>query len=252
MTEILHNGNKYGGGQSKRESNSFYGKLPMTDSQRTHSDMREGLAIQMSAHLSAIVRKPSSTFWETANSVWMTLINPLYYFIFFSFDLQEWLQWNGSNEPGTTRMHKWKWQKLFGHVCWRLWKNRCQKVFEGKGDQPRSIIHSCLHQMMEETVNGKYKHQILNITERPNTRWIAPPEGFLRLDVDGSRNQEGYATCGGVIRDHLGRWLIGYQHKVGLGTIVEAEIQAIISGINICKNNGLKNIKLFSDSSEAL
>ncbi|WMV35331.1 hypothetical protein MTR67_028716 [Solanum verrucosum] len=45
--------------------------------------------------------------------------------------------------------------------------------------------------------------------------WHRAPEGMLKLNIDGSFDQNSkMGGTGGVIRDHLGSWIAGFSCKV--------------------------------------
>ena len=115
-----------------------------------------------------------------------------------------------------------------------------------------AVVHKCIHHLQEGVENGCYRHQIFRIHERAGTKWQPPPQGYVRVDVDGSRTNRGEAACGGVIRDYMGNWVYGFQQKLGYMTSTAAEIQAIHNGLQICAHLGLTKIMLYSDSTEAI
>ncbi|XP_028766926.1 uncharacterized protein LOC114724686 [Neltuma alba] len=98
---------------------------------------------------------------------------------------------------------------------------------------------------------GKYKHQIFNFSDREETVWKAPPQGYLRLDTDASVNHEQKATGGGIIRDSYGQWILGYQCKLGYAQSTTAELHTLRQGLQCCQQYGLKNVIAYTDSMEA-
>ncbi|KAL6196833.1 hypothetical protein ACLB2K_032446 [Fragaria x ananassa] len=51
--------------------------------------------------------------------------------------------------------------------------------------------------------------------------WCKPPENFYKLDIDGSRSSSsGCIGAGGVLRDHLGIWIDGFQVNLGTGELM--------------------------------
>ena len=43
-------------------------------------------------------------------------------------------------------------------------------------------------------------------------RWERPPQGWMKLNIDGSANgNPGLAGCGGVIRDDARRWIVVFE-----------------------------------------
>lgn len=190
---------------------------------------------------------------EIARNIWKELINPNFSTAFFSVPLQVWLNYNGRNNPGGSLATRWPWKKVFGMICWTLWKHRCRKVFDNKQDPPETLLQKCLHCLHEELLDGKYSHIISATPTRNQTRWQPPLDDYIRLDVDAAYNQDKVAASGGILRDQSGSWRCGFQQRFGvLLCNTEAEFMAIRIGLQVCKDRGFRKIKLFSDSIEAL
>ncbi|XP_062013929.1 uncharacterized protein LOC133730329 [Rosa rugosa] len=79
--------------------------------------------------------------------------------------------------------------------------------------------------------------------------WTRPPEGFYKLNVDGTRiASSGMIGAGGVIRDHIGNWIIGFQINLGIGAILDAEAWGLYYGLKIARNLLISNLEIESDS----
>ncbi|XP_073051343.1 uncharacterized protein [Primulina eburnea] len=65
-------------------------------------------------------------------------------------------------------------------------------------------------------------------------RWLRPPVGCFKLNVDGSsRGSPGDSTVGGVVRDSSGQVLVSFSEFIGVGTNIRAELWAIWRGLLI-------------------
>ncbi|XP_073047522.1 uncharacterized protein [Primulina eburnea] len=65
-------------------------------------------------------------------------------------------------------------------------------------------------------------------------RWLRPPVGCFKLNVDGSsRGSPGASTIGGVVRDSSGQVLVSFSEFIGVGTNIRAELWAIWRGLLI-------------------
>ena len=98
-----------------------------------------------------------------------------------------------------------------------------------------------------------YKHKIFQFSSRENSCWEKPPLGYVRVDVDGSKDIQAQGACGGTVRDSSGKWILGFQQHIGhclFSTM--AEIYAIKAGLQICRTRGFTKVKLYSDSLEAI
>ncbi|XP_075499183.1 uncharacterized protein LOC142537561 [Primulina tabacum] len=61
-------------------------------------------------------------------------------------------------------------------------------------------------------------------------RWLCPPPGCFKLNVDGSsRGNPGESSVGGVVRDSSGRVVLSFSEFIGVGTNVRAELWAVLS-----------------------
>ncbi|KAK4272272.1 hypothetical protein QN277_020854 [Acacia crassicarpa] len=79
-----------------------------------------------------------------------------------------------------------------------------------------------------------------------------PPVNTVRIDVDESIRQHHQAACGGVLRNSQGEWLMGYHKTLGLRSIIEAEIYAILLGFQIGLQMNFQRIVIYSDSLDAI
>lgn len=79
---------------------------------------------------------------------------------------------------------------------------------------------------------------------------MLPPEGFFKLNSDGSV-LENSAAAGGIIRDQLGGWVSGFSMNIGTATIIDSELWGIRQGIFQALQLGIKKLVVESDSKEA-
>jgi len=83
--------------------------------------------------------------------------------------------------------------------------------------------------------------------------WIPPPEGTLKLNIDGSFLED--ISClgaGGVVRNHDGDWIAGFSHYKARGDALLAELRAIQIGLDFCSKKCYVNIICESDCLEAV
>ena len=83
-------------------------------------------------------------------------------------------------------------------------------------------------------------------------RWIKPPLGHFKLNVDGSRDGAGIIGAGGVVRDCSGNWIQGFSHHIGFGEVIQAEIWGIYIGLKMAADLQLKHLLVESDSAIAI
>ncbi|OMP00857.1 hypothetical protein COLO4_12315 [Corchorus olitorius] len=83
--------------------------------------------------------------------------------------------------------------------------------------------------------------------------WDKPPEGWAKLNTDGSWNQASDdAAIGGVIRGHCGEWIIGFSQAIGKCSIDMAELWAIQQGISLAWSRGIRALEVESDSATSI
>lgn len=83
--------------------------------------------------------------------------------------------------------------------------------------------------------------------------WFVLDAGKLKLNTDGcSKGVPGQERYGGLLRDVAGTWLWGYYGKIGHCTSLEMELWAIYRGLTILLQKGTKDVKIESDSKQAI
>lgn len=104
------------------------------------------------------------------------------------------------------------------------------------------------------TLLQQHSLEIMGITDRWITkkkglwcRWDRPPEGFYKLNVDGSSTVNG-STGGGIIRDHNGVSIVAFSTHYGMGTNNTAEFTALQEGLQLCREWTITNVMIESDS----
>lgn len=84
-------------------------------------------------------------------------------------------------------------------------------------------------------------------------RWTPPEFGTLKINVDGSSlGNPGNAGFEGVICDHLGRWVLGFNGSIGVGTNILVELQAFYHGLCLSWQQGWRSVVFESDLLEAI
>lgn len=75
----------------------------------------------------------------------------------------------------------------------------------------------------------------------------------MKLNVDGNVSKShGKAMYGGLLRDHDGTWIAGFNDSPGMVDIIMAELKAIQMGFCLAWQRGFHNIVCESDSMEAI
>ncbi|XP_074323936.1 uncharacterized protein LOC141660852 [Apium graveolens] len=85
---------------------------------------------------------------------------------------------------------------------------------------------------------------------RTATKWQAPREGRLKVNVD-AHVVAGcpWFSCGLVLRNHAGKFIRARTHKfIGAVPVIEAEVTGVWEAIKWVKSLGLQNVDIESDS----
>ncbi|KAL6213887.1 hypothetical protein ACLB2K_013326 [Fragaria x ananassa] len=78
--------------------------------------------------------------------------------------------------------------------------------------------------------------------------WKKPPDVFSKLNVDGiGVSPIGNIGAGGVIRNHYGDWISGFQISLGVGEILDAEAWDHFQGLKLAASLNIKNLIIESD-----
>ncbi|KAK9042626.1 hypothetical protein V6N11_017693 [Hibiscus sabdariffa] len=81
----------------------------------------------------------------------------------------------------------------------------------------------------------------------------APQEGWIKINTDAVvAGSDRLAIIGGVFRDHTGKWIFGFSRKVGVSTVLIAELWAIHDALQRAWDRGLRKINLESDCLDAV
>lgn len=79
--------------------------------------------------------------------------------------------------------------------------------------------------------------------------WKFPEQGWFKINVDGaSANNPGKAGGGGVIRNDTGCWVKGFCINLGMASNVAAELLAILQGLKLAWDLGIRRVHLETDS----
>ncbi|MQL93372.1 hypothetical protein Taro_026015 [Colocasia esculenta] len=96
------------------------------------------------------------------------------------------------------------------------------------------------------------KHGMEELKSRTPTiaRWITPPSGRLKLNVDGAfMRTSGTAGGGGILRDHEGNmcWAFARAYR-DLNSSLAAKAMALNDGLSICCSKGVSEVLVETDS----
>ncbi|KAL6138015.1 hypothetical protein ACLB2K_063303 [Fragaria x ananassa] len=76
-----------------------------------------------------------------------------------------------------------------------------------------------------------------------------PSENCFKVNIDGFRSTPfGKIGAGGVIRDHRGSWISGFQINIGVGEILDAEACGMFYGLKLASQLQINNLSIEFDS----
>ncbi|KAH9778582.1 reverse transcriptase domain-containing protein [Citrus sinensis] len=138
--------------------------------------------------------------------------------------------------------------KLVVMVCWRLWLNRNDKVWNGHSSSARSLVNAAGHYLFSWQ-EAKRKNFITVEEEQEqlghgSVCWGKPPQGWLKCNVDaGVFSSQSRCSFRGVIRDSGGAFIAAKcQSFPGLFRPREAEALAVREALSWIKNLQLSKI----------
>ncbi|KAK4274299.1 hypothetical protein QN277_017543 [Acacia crassicarpa] len=184
-----------------------------------------------------------------ARNIWLALISPRYTSTFFSLSINDWMELNLTEEVGVTM--RGVWSQLWGVTVWLLWNWRNRAIFQDDYHKPNLPV-SVIRTLWSSFCDGSVSREIFSdAVDRTNEgqRWTPPPFGWVKVSVDGAvARSSGKAGCGGVIRNHRGEWLIGFNQNLGMAGVVESEEWAILMGLRMAWEKGFRKVILETDS----
>ncbi|KAK0603530.1 hypothetical protein LWI29_005964 [Acer saccharum] len=141
---------------------------------------------------------------------------------------------------------------LFVVTLWFIWKWRCEKVFDVNFTIPPSP-GKIVMQYVESWLDANAKLEDSYPKKSCMLSWTAPPPGWVKLNVDGSRiSDSGFIAAGGIIRNERKSWLVGFALNKGSGDVIEAELWGIFEGLNLAWKAGFRKVEVESDSMYAV
>ncbi|MQL92016.1 hypothetical protein Taro_024639 [Colocasia esculenta] len=94
------------------------------------------------------------------------------------------------------------------------------------------------------TVNDSLKIKLPKLI-----RWICPPLGRLKLNIDGAFKPAGSAGGGGILRDRNGDMSFAFSQAYhSLNSNLQSEALALRDGLKICCSKGIQEVLVETDS----
>nr|GMD40682.1 putative RNA-directed DNA polymerase [Ipomoea batatas] len=185
-----------------------------------------------------------------AMEVWRKLLPQTAINKFWNIDFLTWFDLNVAGKGAFSSVENGP--ILFAITLWWIWRWRNEIIFKGKS---MDIDHKIrwINMQVAESVRAfeKISQPASNTHNKVQRliRWTKPPDGWTKMNIDGSRDTlTGHASCGGLLRDVNGNWLLGFKAKVGHCSIEEAEAWSILKGLKTIWNHGYRKVIIESDA----
>ncbi|KAL4309954.1 hypothetical protein GQ457_01G030200 [Hibiscus cannabinus] len=166
-----------------------------------------------------------------AVAVWKGLIKRDKWVEFMSLDNIEWIRCNLSSHS-IFAIDPVDWDLRFGAILWSLWLRRYAMIFDPENLDMLAVSDRSLwlwNDMKSACAlegHSRPNHTSMDgllPTSRATARWVSPLRDWFKVNVDGARDHStGLAACGGLIRDHEGRWVRGFARSVGVCSPIES------------------------------
>lgn len=183
-----------------------------------------------------------------ARKVWDAIKIPIKLQNFFQLDWNEWISDNLLMRG--VYWNTFSWNNCFLVICWYIWKWRNKGIFEAHFQVPKNPLQIILHYTTEwfsisRNSSCEEKQEVF-------LRWLKPPRGSFKLNVDGSRSTNCLSGAGGVIRNWSGDWIKGFTHHISEGEVLQAELWGIFIGLKLAADLCIKKLEVESDSAVAV
>ncbi|MQL99180.1 hypothetical protein Taro_031905 [Colocasia esculenta] len=154
----------------------------------------------------------------------------------------------------------------FMAVLWEIWCSRNMARFQGRDMSAKHIINRSMLSVRAICTTAHFqkisqpwlaalcqsnsRNEIPNVILPKAVRWITPPRGRLKLNVDGAFNMmSDEAGGGGILRDHKGNMCCAFVMSYhDLKSSLEAEAVALRDGLSMCCIKGFKEVMVEIDS----
>ncbi|KAK8473962.1 hypothetical protein V6N11_000308 [Hibiscus sabdariffa] len=227
---------------------AYKGRL-LTNDERCHRGMTDSPTCPVCFHhTESIVH----ALWDCHNTctLWKSIIPPSLNNNFFHINSNKWIESNIAYNVIHPKFGL-PWKLLFAAIVWQIWKRRNEFIFNRILLPNEYVLR--LSSNLAAFYAGNSQHTT-PVTHRPiPAQWIAPHQGCLALKVDAAVSQSsGIAAVGGLIRDNYGSWKIGFQKALGITDVLQAELWAILLGLQLAWAQGHEIVEVQSDSQQAI
>lgn len=133
---------------------------------------------------------------------------------------------------------------------WNIWLTRNKNIYEQTNGTVSAIytIQQAIEFYYLAALSFKKPLRVKIVL-----KWIPPKPNIYKLNINGAQpttlNLDG---IGGMIRNHLGDWIIGFSGNKPRSTPMAAELEALIQGLQIAIQFNLTPLKVELDAKEVI
>ncbi|KAF7813360.1 putative reverse transcriptase [Senna tora] len=183
-------------------------------------------------------------------NIWLRMVKPCHWPIFFNANLQSWIHLNLTKQLGFLELD---WGIVFATTSWSLWRWQNDDVFNNGRDKDIDPFFTIIHRIKGFIIafqNGHHGAAKKASREERMIAWTKPEMDWVKVNVDGacSRSEVVRAACGGLVRDNNGNFLVGFTRNLGDCSATQAEIWGVLSGLMTAWHHGYRKVILEMDS----
>ncbi|CAN1771045.1 Putative ribonuclease H protein At1g65750 [Linum perenne] len=183
-----------------------------------------------------------------ARSVWRSLLPEVLAGAEANSDFSEWwIKGIGNSDSSLS----------FGVIAWLLWRRRNSLVFN---EEKLSVSEVCCQAKFWIHLYSSSWKALQASREAPSTArqarligWRPAEEGWYSLNSDGSLYKNPTSSAaGGIIRDDNGKFIAAFSANLGVCSIMRSELRAIVEGMKLAWNKGVRRLRIQTDSKAAV
>lgn len=137
-----------------------------------------------------------------------------------------------------------------------IWFYKNRRIFDNVTAQATVIVH----EIRAKYENTRKALAMANVScvRSPSAsqrfiRWIPPVNGWVKLNSDGAFSSGvDIASCGGVVRDHVGSFLFASSQRLGSCSALHAELWGILTGLRLLVERGYSKVVIDTDSTACI
>ncbi|KAF7838841.1 putative ribonuclease H protein At1g65750 family [Senna tora] len=148
--------------------------------------------------------------------LWLKLVHPSHWHVFFGMGRMEWLEINLSSDFGRSGR---PWESVFAVAVWIFWKMRNAEIFQSQ----EAVIMDPVDHVFQlfDAFTLAQSRQCMGFSKfHANSPaficWHKPEMGWIKFNMDAARQESlRKVACGGVARDCQGNVLAGFTRYIG-------------------------------------